>query len=89
MMLLLFNLGSSKVEVSKTYIFGIVTTLDDPATYIEHVLSIVCVFFTLFGYWLRGEGRIYQGTRIQPAYAVCQCGGLKNGSFSILCFLIF
>ena len=32
------------------------TTQNDHPTYVEHVLGIFHVFFTLFGYWVRGGG---------------------------------
>ena len=41
-----FTLGSSKIEVSELYFFGIVTTQYDHPTYVKHVL----VFFICFGF---------------------------------------
>ena len=51
-----FTLGSSKIEVFETYFFDIVTTQYDHPRYVEHVLGRIYVFFTLFGYWVRGGG---------------------------------
>ena len=44
-----FTLDSSKIEVSETYFFDIVTTQNDHPSYVKHVLGRICVFFTLFG----------------------------------------
>ena len=55
-----FNLSSSKIEVSKTYFFDIVTTQYAHPRYIKHVLGRIYVFFTLFGYWV-GGGRSPKG----------------------------
>ena len=49
-----FTLGSSKIEVFKTYFVDIVTTQNDHPTYVKHVLGRICLFFTLFVYWVRG-----------------------------------
>ena len=51
-----FTLVSSKIEVFETYFFDIVTTQYDHPRYVKHVLGPIYVFFTLFGYWVRGEG---------------------------------
>ena len=51
-----FTLGSSKIEVSKTYFFHVVTTQYDHPRYVKHVLDRIYVFFILFGYWVRGGG---------------------------------
>ena len=53
----LFTLDSSKIEVSETYFFDIVTTQYDPPRYVKHVLGRIYVIFTLFGYWVGGAGR--------------------------------
>ena len=45
-----FTLGGSKIEVSETYFFDILTTLNDHPRYVRHVLGRIYVFFTLFGY---------------------------------------
>ena len=49
-----FTLGSSKIEVSETCFFDIVTTQNDHPTYLKHFLGRTYVFFTLFAYWVRG-----------------------------------
>ena len=45
----LFTLGSSKIEVSEIYFYDIVTTQYDHPRYIRHVLGRIYVFFALFG----------------------------------------
>ena len=45
-----FTLGSSKIEVSESYLFDILTTQNDHPRYVRHVLGRIYVFFTLFGY---------------------------------------
>ena len=36
--------------------FDIVTTHNDHPSCVKHVLGRICVFFTLFGYWVPGVG---------------------------------
>ena len=48
----LFNLYSSKIEVSKSYSFDTVTTHNDQPSYVKHVLRHISVFFTPFGDWV-------------------------------------
>ena len=55
LLLLFFALYSSKIEVSKTF-FHFVTTQYDHPRYVKHVLGRIYVFFTSFGYWVRGGG---------------------------------
>ena len=38
------------------FFFDIVTTQYGHPRYVKHVLGHICVFFTLFGYWVRGGG---------------------------------
>ena len=45
-----FIRGSSKIEVFRTYFYGIVTTRYDHPSYVKHVLGRIYVFFILFGY---------------------------------------
>ena len=52
----LFNPDSSKIEVFETCFFDIVTTQNDHPRYVKHVLGRIYVFFTLFGYQVRGGG---------------------------------
>ena len=51
-----FTLGSSKIEVFETCFFDIVTTQNDISSYAKHVLGRIYVFFILCGYWVRGGG---------------------------------
>ena len=46
----LFTLGSSNIEVFETCFFDIVTTQNDHPRYVKHVLGRIYVFLTLFGY---------------------------------------
>ena len=45
------SLGSSKMEISETDFFDILTIQDDQISYVKHVLAPLYVFFTLFGCW--------------------------------------
>ena len=45
----LFTLGSSKIEVFETCFFDVVTTQYDHPSYVKHVLGRIYMFFTLFG----------------------------------------
>ena len=74
-----FTPDSSKMEVSETYFFDIVTTQNDHPSYGKHFLGHIYVFFTLFGYQVGGG--VSQGIGTQPAYAVFHPGRLKNVSF--------
>ena len=51
-----FTPGSSKIEVFKTYFFGIMTTQNDHPRYAKHVLGSFSVFFTRFGDWVPSGG---------------------------------
>ena len=73
-------LGSSKIEVFETCFFYIVTTQYDRPRYVKHVLGRIYIFFTLFGYYLRGGG-VSQGIITQPTYATFHPGKLKNRNF--------
>ena len=48
--------------------------------YVKHALGSICVFFTLFGCWVRrlGWGVVSQEIGTQPACAVFHLGQLKN-----------
>ena len=83
-----FTPDSSKIEVFETCFLDIVTTQNDHPSYAKHVLGRIYVFFTPFGYYVRGGGSS-QGIGTQPAYAVFHPGQLKNRSFRILLFLFF
>ena len=52
----LFTPDSSKIEVSETCFFDIVTTQYDHPRCVKHVLGRIYVFFTLFGNQVRGGG---------------------------------
>ena len=49
-------MSSSKIEVSESYFFDIVTAQTDHPTFVWYVLGSIYVFFTLFWYWVRGGG---------------------------------
>ena len=77
-----FTPDSSKIEVSETCFFDIVTTQNDHPSYVKHVLGRIYVFFTQFGNQVRGGGGgVSQGMGTQPANAVFHPGQLKNRSF--------
>ena len=44
----LFSVNSSKIEVSETYCFDLVITYNDHPRYAKHVFSRIYVVFTLF-----------------------------------------
>ena len=46
----LFTLGSSKIEVFETCFYDIVITRNDHPRYVKHVLGRIYVYFILFGY---------------------------------------
>ena len=56
LLLQFFTLDSSKIRVFETYFFDIVTTQNDHARYVKHILGRIYMFFTLFGYWAGGGG---------------------------------
>ena len=51
-----FSLGSSKVEISETDFFDILTTQNDQISYVKHVFDPIHVLFTLFGRLDGGKG---------------------------------
>ena len=51
-----FAMDNSKIKVSGTYFFDIVTTHNDHPRYVKHVLGSIYVFFTLFGDCVGGGG---------------------------------
>ena len=69
------RLGSSKMEISETDFFDIMTVQNDQISYVKHVLAPLYVFFTLFG--CGGGGPKW--SRAQPACAVFLPQQLKNG----------
>ena len=50
------NLGNSKMEISKTDFFNILTIQNDQISYVKHVLAPFYVSFTLFGCFGVGWG---------------------------------
>ena len=82
LLLQLFTLGNSKIEVSETSFLDTVITQNDHPRYVKDVLGRISVFFTLCGYWAHGGGGGGGGQRIgaQLAYAVFQAIQLKNGN---------
>ena len=50
------NLRSSKMVISKTDFFNILTIQNDQISYVKHVSAPLYVFFTLFGCWGSGGG---------------------------------
>ena len=80
------RLNSSKMEISETDFFDILTIQNDQISHVKHVSAPFYVFFTVFGCW--GGGGAPKGSRAQPAYAVFPPQQLKNGNFLKLIFLI-
>ena len=77
LLMVFFILESSKIEVSETYFFDIVTTQHDHPSDLQHLSGRIYVFFTLFGYWV-SEGS--QGIGTQPTYTIFLRVHLKNQS---------
>ena len=76
-----FTLGSSKIVVFETYVFDTMITQNDHPSYVKHVLGLIYVLFTLFGYWVSGGVGGSQGIGTPPACALFHPGHLKNRSF--------
>ena len=74
------SLGNSKMEISKTDFFYILTIQNDQISCVKHVLAPLYVLFTLFGCW-GGGGGAPKGAGALPANAVFQPRELKNGNF--------
>ena len=55
------NLSSSKLEISETDLFDILTIRTHQTSYVKHVLAPFYVFFTLFGCWGGGGGGLPRG----------------------------
>ena len=85
----LFTLDSSKIEVFKTCFFDVVTTQYDHPSYPKHVFGRIWTFFTSFGYWV-GEGG--GGGLPRDGYTTCLCSfslwTAQKSKFSKLVFLI-
>ena len=50
----LFTLGNSKIEVFETYFFDTVIISNDHPRYVKHVFGRIYEFVMLFSYWVRG-----------------------------------
>ena len=48
----IFTLDSSKIEVFKTCFSDMVTTQCNHPSYLKHILGRIYMFFTPFGYWV-------------------------------------
>ena len=83
-----FTPDSSKIEVFETYFFDFVTTQNDHPRYLKRVLGRIYVFFTLFGYRVRGGG----GGLLGDWYTTCSCSfspwAAQKSKFLKLVFLI-
>ena len=66
------NLGSSKMEISATGFFYILTIQNDKISYVKHVLAPLHVFSTLFGCWGGGSQGGWGTT--------CLCGFLASAT---------
>ena len=83
-----FHSGQLKNRSFENLFFDILTPQYDHPSYSKHVLGRIYMFFTLFGYWVRGGGGGgSQGMGTQPADAAFHSGQLKNRSFKTF-FLI-
>ena len=71
-----FTLESSKIEVSETYFFDIVITYNYHPRYAKCVFGRIYVVFHLFGVLGAGGGGS-NGVGTQPAYAIFQPMQLK------------
>ena len=75
----LFTLSSSKIEVPETCFFDIVITQNDHSRYVKHVLGRIYVFYPYFGCVLLEidsvRGGLIEGNRI----FVLQAGKFRAG----------
>ena len=82
-----FNPDSSKIEVFETCFCDIVITQNDHSRYVKHALGRIYVFFTLFGYQVRGGGGL-----LGDWYTTCLCSfslwTAQKSKFSKLVFVI-
>ena len=89
MLMQFFTPDSSKIEVSETCFFDIVTTQYDHPRYVKHVLGRIYVFFTRFGNQVGGGGG---GGLPRDWYTTCLCSlspwAPQKWKFSKLVFLI-
>ena len=63
----IFTLDSSKIEVFKTCFSDMVTTQCNHPSYLKHILGRIYMFFTPFGYWV-GLGGLPR-----DRYTACSC----------------
>ena len=80
----LFTLGSSKIEVFETCFFDVVTTQNDHPRYVKHVLGRMYMFFTLFGPG-GGGGGLPKGLVHNLLMQLFHLGSSKNEVFET-CF---
>ena len=63
-----FSQGSSKIKVSETHVFDMVTNHNDHPSDVKHVFGSIYVLFTLFGCALLGvdslQGGLAEGNRL-------------------------
>ena len=52
----LYTLGGSKIEVSRCYVFDIVIAQNSTPNYVWFIVRSVYAVFTLYGYWVRAWG---------------------------------
>ena len=83
------RLGSSKMEISKTDFFDILTIQNDQISYVKQGLTPLCVFFTLFGCGGGGgDGELPRGLGHNVLVQLSSLGGSKM-EISKTVFLIF
>ena len=51
------SLGSSTMEIFETDFVDILSIQNDQISYVKHVVTPLCVFFTLFGCWGGGDSQ--------------------------------
>ena len=81
----LSSLGRSKMEISETDFFDILTIQNDQISYVKHVLDPLHVFFTLFGC---GGGGVPRGLGHTTCLCNFQASAAQKWKFPKLIFLI-
>ena len=81
------GLGSSKMEISETDLFDIMTIQNDQISDVKHVLAPLYVFSTLFGY-LGGGGGGCQGGKGTTCLCTFPASAAQKWKFPKLIFLI-
>ena len=78
-----FDPGQLKGRGFRSFFLYMVTTKNDHARYVKHVLANMYVFFTLFGFYVCvcGGGGVSQEIRTKPTNATFHLGQLKTRSF--------